>query len=108
MAVRLDTAKLDQIIARFPYESEEVVKAGAQAVQGYAANAAPVDTGALRASIQASKRGSLLWWVADGVEYGIYQELGTYRMSAQPFMVPAVERAQRQYTALWVTLFNRL
>ena len=29
--------------------------------------------------------------VADGVEYGIYQELGTSRMAAQPFMRPAVE-----------------
>jgi len=29
--------------------------------------------------------------VADGVEYGLFQELGTSRMAAQPFMVPAVE-----------------
>lgn len=29
--------------------------------------------------------------VADGVTYGIYQELGTSKMAAQPFMVPAVE-----------------
>src|SRR5574343_1106457 len=102
MAVRLDTSKLDRIIATFPAEAEAVVKAGAEAVQGYAASRAPVDTGALRASIQAQKRGNLLYWVADGVEYGIYQELGTYRMRAQPFMVPAVERAQKTYTALWM------
>jgi len=29
--------------------------------------------------------------VADGVNYGIYQELGTSKMGAQPFMSPAVE-----------------
>ena len=29
--------------------------------------------------------------VADGVEYGIYQELGTSKMTAQAFMGPAVE-----------------
>lgn len=108
MAVRLDTAKLDKIILTFPAESEEVVKAGAMAVKGYAASAAPVDTGALKASIDAQPRGALLWHVADGVEYGIYQEFGTYRMAAHPFMIPAVERAQRQYTALWIGLFNRL
>lgn len=108
MAVRLDTSKLDRIIATFPAEAEAVVKAGAEAVQGYAANRAPVDTGALRASINATKRGNLLYWVQDGVEYGVYVELGTYKMRAQPFMVPAVERAQRQYTQLWIGLFNRL
>ena len=31
-------------------------------------------------------------YVADGVEYGIYQELGTRHMAAHPFMRPAVER----------------
>lgn len=29
--------------------------------------------------------------IADGVEYGIYVELGTSRMSAQPFLVPSFE-----------------
>ena len=108
MAVRLDTAKLDMIIARFPMEAENVVKAGAEAVQGYAASKAPVDTGALKASMHTERKGNLLYWVADGVEYGIFQELGTYKMRAQPFMIPAVERAQRQYTQLWAALFNRL
>lgn len=108
MTVRLDTSKLDQIIARFPFEAGETVKAGAEAVQGYAAAQAPVDIGALKASIHTEAKGELLWWVADGVEYGIYQEYGTWKMAAQPFMVPAVERAQKQYTALWVALFNRL
>ena len=108
MTVRLDTAKLDRIIATFPKESEQVVKSGALAVQGLAANAAPVDTGALRNSIKATRKDDLLWWVHDGEDYGIYQELGTSRMSAHPFMVPAVERAQKAYTALWIALFNRL
>lgn len=108
MTVRLDTHKLDMIIATFPAQSEEVVKAGAQAVKGYAAAGAPVDTGALKDSINEAKKGDLLYHVADGVEYGIYQELGTSRMRAHSFMVPAVERAQKQYTDLWRALFNRL
>ena len=108
MTVRLDTAKLDRIIATFPKEAERVVKSGALFVEGFAANDAPVDTGALRNSIRAARRDDLLWWVSDGVDYGIYQELGTSRMSAHPFMVPAVERAQRPYTELWIALVNRL
>ena len=31
--------------------------------------------------------------IADGVEYGIYQEFGTRRMAAQPFLIPAFEDA---------------
>ena len=108
MAVRLDTAKLDQIIARFPSESEEVVKAGAFAVQGEAVNRAPFDTGNLKNGINSKPKGKLLWWVSDACDYGIYQEMGTYKMRAHPFMVPAVEKVQKQYTAMWVALFNRL
>jgi len=29
--------------------------------------------------------------IADGVNYGIWNEIGTYKMTAQPFMSPAVE-----------------
>lgn len=108
MTVRLDTAKLDHIIATFPKEAEEIVKAGAIAVRGFAASAAPVDTGALRASLNEQRAGDLIYHVGDGVDYGIYQELGTSRMAAHPFMIPAVERAQRPYTALWKALFSRL
>lgn len=108
MGVKLDTFKLDQIIAKFPKEAENVVKAGAYAVQGRAQTYAPVDTGALKNSLKASRAGNLLWWVGDGVEYGIYQELGTSRMRAQPFMVPAVMFCQRYYTGLWQELFDRL
>lgn len=32
--------------------------------------------------------------IADGVTYGIYNELGTSKMPAHPFMSPAVEAAQ--------------
>ena len=31
------------------------------------------------------------WIIRDGVEYGIYVELGTSRMSARPSLIPAVE-----------------
>lgn len=106
--VRLDTAKMDRIIATFPSEAQSVVRAGAEAVQGYASSMAPVDTGALRNSLHTERKEDLVYWVADGVEYGIYQELGTYKMRAHPFMVPAVEKAQKAYTALWIALFNRL
>lgn len=79
---------------------------------GYLANAtrpySPVDTGALRASIDtrsvrflgvlhASVR------VSPGVLYDIYQELGTYKMAAQPYLRPAA-RAYRRKIVMMIAL----
>jgi HK97 gp10 family phage protein len=48
---------------------------------------APVDTGALRASIQPTDDG-----VAVGVRYAAYVEYGTSRTGPQPYAVPAINR----------------
>jgi hypothetical protein len=37
--------------------------------------------------------------IADGVDYGIYQEFGTKRMAAQPFLIPAFEDATKSLPA---------
>lgn len=109
MAVRLDTAKLDKIILTFPKESADTVKEGAWALTAQARVIAPFDTGALHDSIgPPEEKSDLLYWVSDGVEYGIYHELKLGRGRRKPFMRPAVEKVQKQYTALWVALFNRL
>ncbi|GIK73808.1 MAG: hypothetical protein BroJett021_27960 [Chloroflexota bacterium] len=52
---------------------------------------APVDTGFLRNSIQTVSVTDREAVVAVGAEYGIYQEMGTRFMRAQPFMRPALE-----------------
>lgn len=106
VTVRIDVAKLSQLISELPGRAEAIVKGGAEAVQGRAAALAPVDTGALKNSIHTEGRGGLVYWVADGVEYGIYQELGTSRMRAQPFMVPGAEWVRPQYTKMWKDLFK--
>jgi HK97 gp10 family phage protein len=68
---------------------------------------APWDTGALRASIHVeSLHPPLQRTIADGVEYGVFQEFGTYRMAAQPFMTPAVERQRPSLTKAWKELFG--
>ena len=51
----------------------------------------PVDTGRLRNSIHTEKVDDFHWFMADGVDYGIYQEFGTIRMRAQPFFRPALD-----------------
>jgi HK97 gp10 family phage protein len=91
MKVKLDTAKLDQIARKSQKRAEGIIKTAALEVESRAKQRAPVDTGALKNSLRATEREKLLWQVADGVEYGIFQELGTSRMPAHPFLVPALE-----------------
>lgn len=50
-----------------------------------------VNDAVLRKLIADTKGPAPVRIVADGVEYGLYQEMGTVKMAAQPFMVPAVE-----------------
>ena len=52
--------------------------------------AAAADTGALRESI-ASVPSEMRCEIGTNVEYGIYQEFGTYKMAAHPYLVPALE-----------------
>lgn len=81
---------------------------------------APVDTGALRASIYTrigSRQSNFTpgpnsvplpependdtAHVGPSVEYGIYQELGTSIMSAQPYLTPAVREVERQLAEIF-------
>jgi HK97 gp10 family phage protein len=61
--------------------------------QADAKRMSPVDTGALKMSISATSKGT-----TDGAEgkvytnnpYAIYQEMGTIKMAAQPYMMPSL------------------
>lgn len=60
------------------------------AIERHAKRLAPVDTGRLRNSIHVEPSlPSDEMAVTTGVSYAVYQEYGTYRMKAQPFMRPA-------------------
>lgn len=108
VTVKLDTRVLDSMIAQHQQEAGVIVRGAAGSVQGQAAVKAPFDTGALSGSIKADEhKGPLNWWVHDAVDYGIYQELGTSKMGAQPFMVPAVETVRPQWNKYWREFFKR-
>ena len=55
-----------------------------------------VDLGILKASIRVIKKGKLIFWVADGTDYGFPLEMGTTRIVPRPFMRPAFDKWTRE------------
>ena len=104
--IRLDTKVLDRLCRELDMNTNQVLRSIAFQVEGEAKNKAPVDLGALKGGIHVEPRGKNKYWVADAVEYGIYQELGTYKMAAQPFMVPAVEKVRKYLADRFKGLFK--
>lgn len=64
--------------------------------ESYAKALAPVDTGRLRNSISHAVDGDTAY-IGTNVEYASYQELGTSKMSAHPFLKPAAQNHQAEY-----------
>jgi len=106
--IRLDTRELQRIATGLNADVDTVLGILAHQVEGASKALAPVDTGALKNSIETKKVKMNEWRVQDGVEYGIYQELGTSRMAAQPFMVPAVEIVSGNLNdgRIWTRIFK--
>jgi len=63
----------------------------------------PVDTGRLKTSLHLVPRrpGQVEYIVTDAVEYGVFQEYGTMKMDAQPFLRPAGDVVQVH----WLPIF---
>lgn len=132
--VMLDTRVLDQILATCDTNAENVCTRVALLVEQDAKMNAPYDTGALSASISTTTRtgdgggeGAALaanpkamtvslpkpaapYYAVVGpcVEYGIYQEFGTSRMAAHPYLLPAVDRAYAKFRdpSQWKEIFR--
>jgi len=83
--------RIPALIAFVEAESRAAVKKNADAIVRDAKALAPVDTGALRSSIQAvSIEAGKEADVEVNVSYAAYVEYGTYKMAAQPYLSPAV------------------
>ena len=68
--------------------------------EGYAKEEAPVDTGELRNSISHATMDNHAVAIGTNVEYGIYQEMGTYKMAPHPFIKPAVADHTEEYKSI--------
>ena len=134
--IKLDTRQLDKIAASLNTNRDKVLKAFAFQIEGKAKELAPVDTGAMRASIYTVTKdsdgyesaraasqaqnanvatgkhptpsGKVIANVGPCVEYAGFVELGTSRMSARPYLVPAVEQMARKLNdeSMWREMFT--
>lgn len=69
---------------------------------------APVDTGRLRDSIRHEVQGATVrLGPGDEIEYAIFQEFGTSRMAAQPYVRPTVEALRLVWPGLVAEHVNR-
>jgi HK97 gp10 family phage protein len=86
-----------KIIKGMEARASVIVRKAALDIQSGAQRRAPVDTGTLRASIQAKRISDTHWEVWVGVDYGIYLEYGTVNMAARPYLRPAVAEVADQF-----------
>lgn len=93
------TSRLPQLERQLLVKAEHGVQKAAHDVEAHAKGRAAVDTGNMRASIAASQTGALSAEVNAGAYYSVFVEFGTYKMGAQPFMVPAAEAVRPMFIA---------
>lgn len=96
--IDVDASEVRALAGRLTRSTTRVEARAAAAVRKTAADMtrdaqrlAPVDTGALKGSISADVTG-LSAVIGPTVSYGVFQELGTSEMRAQPYLSPAFDR----------------
>lgn len=86
--------------------ASRVVMKTAHDIEAHAKIIVPVDTGNLKNSIAVEPVNDLDYIVNVGAEYGIYVELGTRFMAAQPFLGPSVTANEIPFSAAMSEVFN--
>ncbi len=97
MEVKVVFDDIPRIISELDGVMEVIVKKTTYDCEAAAKRRAPVDTGALRSSIQSRFPTKLTGEVTVGVNYAIYVEYGTYKMRAQPFLAPALREVESAF-----------
>jgi len=97
VTIRVVYNRLPALAKGLETKAGRVVAKAALDIQAHAQTRAPVDTGNLRASIRAQKVGPTSWRVLVGADYGIYVEMGTRHMAAQPYLGPAVDAVRASF-----------
>lgn len=90
VSCKVTNDRIAELCARIPDGVADAVGKAAFDIQKDAVKMAPYDTGTLAGSIQASVD-ETVGVVFTDVEYAGYQEFGTYKMAAHPFLRPAFD-----------------
>jgi HK97 gp10 family phage protein len=90
VTLRVEFNRYPEITRRMVRRADVIVAKTALDLEARMKARAPVDSGFLRASIQARRVGPAHWRVTVGAHYGIYVEYGTVRTRPQPYRDPAV------------------
>jgi len=86
---------MDAYVADLEDKVDQAVQGAGIETEAEAKKAAPVDTGRLRSSIQYVKQEKMKCSVGTNVLYAPYQEYGTYKTPAHPFLFPAFQIASQ-------------
>ena len=97
-----------QLAAALPEAVRTIIQETIFAIETTAKIKCPVDTGALRASIISEMTDETAGQVATNIEYAPYQEYGTSKMAATPYMTPAAENERRHFMKKMTDLESRL
>jgi len=101
-SVSLDMSKLNEILGSLKQNRDQATKACAFYVLGEARKRAPVRSGFLRdnSAVNSEYAGDGYHNVEFYAEYAPYQELGTSKMQAHPFLTPAAEKGRERLVQL--------
>lgn len=97
--VKVEKNDFPKIARELPRNAEKIVAKAAMDISAHAKVRAAVDSGFMRASIQARRVATAHWRVTVGAEYGLYVEKGTRHTRAQPFVEPAVQTVRPVFQA---------
>lgn len=106
--VFLDTSLLDAMSAEIEEKAALLIEDVGGEVLKDVLQLVPVDKGDLAQSYleESGMTSKLTYTIRDGVPYGIFQELGTSKMAAQPHVVPAVEDGEAELIQAFTELFE--
>jgi HK97 gp10 family phage protein len=97
-----------EIARKMPVACGRIVQETLFEIETFAKIVVPVDTGALRASIQTEMDSQTSGSVFTNQEYAHFVELGTSKMPARPYMTPAAEQARPKFMSKMQDLESRL
>lgn len=96
------TSNMKEVLANKEASVLKALESIGLTAEAFAKMECPVDTGNLRNSItHETDKATVV--VGTNVEYGKFVELGTYKMTPQPFLRPAFENHMAQYQNIFET-----